>query len=397
MLLPNSWQAALPENWQQGGFGLYVHWPFCQAKCPYCDFNSHVVSAVDQTRWARALASEIRRWAEQTPDRILGSIFFGGGTPSLMLAETVEAVLEAARDGWTWANDIEITLEANPTSVEAERFGAYARAGVNRVSLGVQALDNDALRLLGRLHDADDALRALSTARSVFQRVSFDLIYARQNQTLAAWRTELERALEFEPDHMSLYQLTIEPGTAFWDRQVRGGLAGLPDHDLSADMFEVTQEVCSNAGLEAYEVSNHARPGSESRHNLTYWRYGDWVGVGPGSHGRLYAGRSMDRLSTVAFSAPGKWLESAENGSGDEKVERITAQDFVSEYLMMGLRIRDGIDLERLPAGPESAKILDRARELASDGLVWIDQSRMGVTERGRMVLNHVVAEIMPE
>jgi oxygen-independent coproporphyrinogen-3 oxidase len=196
---------------------------------------------------------------------------------------------------------------------------------------------------------------------------------------------------------MSLYQLTIEPGTAFWDRQARGGLAGLPDHDLSADMFEVTQEVCSNAGMEAYEVSNHARPGSESRHNLTYWKYGDWVGVGPGAHGRLYAGSSMDRLSTVAFSAPGKWLESVEDGSGDEKVEGITTQDFVSEYLMMGLRIRDGVDLERFPAAPESAKILDRARELASDGLVWMDQSRMGVTERGRMVLNHVIAEIMPE
>lgn len=386
----------MTENWQDGGFGLYVHWPFCQAKCPYCDFNSHVVSAIDQNRWARALAREIDRYAEKTPNRILRSIFFGGGTPSLMAPDTVAHVLDAAQKGWRWSNEIEVTLEANPTSVETDRFKEYAKAGVNRVSLGVQALNDTDLHRLGRLHDTASAMRALDIAQEAFGRVSFDLIYARQDQTLADWEQELGQALALQPDHLSLYQLTIEQGTAFWDRREKGGLKGLPDEDLAADMYELTQDLCRFAGLEAYEVSNHARPGAESLHNLIYWFYGDWVGVGPGAHGRLTLD-SGERVANVAFTQPGRWMAAVEEGCGDDSVDGISASDAMSEFLMMGLRVAKGIDYARFHRFPGAEDVVPRINEMIDDGFLWSDGQRFGTTDQGRLLLNQVIAALLPE
>ncbi|SDX88666.1 oxygen-independent coproporphyrinogen-3 oxidase [Citreimonas salinaria] len=383
------------EPWQRGGFGLYVHWPFCEAKCPYCDFNSHVTASIDQRRWADALAAEVRRWAEVTPGRVLSSIFFGGGTPSLMTPETVDTVLRAAQDSWTWANDIEITLEANPRSVEAARFRGFAEAGVNRVSLGVQSLREGDLRRLGRLHDVDEARAAFDIARKTFDRVSFDLIYARQGQTREAWRDELSEALDMAADHLSLYQLTIEPGTAFWDRRQAGGLRGLPDEDLGADLFEMTQDICGAAGMPAYEVSNHTRPGAESRHNLVYWRSGDWVGVGPGAHGRV----TMDgaRRSNAGWLAPGKWLGAAEAGNGDESIEVLTDEDRDAEYLMMGLRLTEGLDVDGLGAVAKDPRFHRSIDELIAQDLLWARDESIGATARGRLLLNAVIAELMPD
>ncbi|CUH79640.1 radical SAM family heme chaperone HemW [Tropicibacter naphthalenivorans] len=383
----------MTDNWQRGGFGLYVHWPFCEAKCPYCDFNSHVVREIDQVRWARALCAEIRRVAEATPGRVLTSVFFGGGTPSLMLPETVAAVLDTARDCWTWANDIEITLEVNPSSVEAGRFRGIAEAGVNRVSLGVQSLRDDDLRRLGRLHDVAEAKAAIEVAQSVFNRVSFDLIYARQDQALDAWRDELTEALAMGVSHLSLYQLTIEQGTAFGDRMNAGRLRGLPDEDLSADMYEMTQELCDAAGMPAYEVSNHCVPGMESRHNLIYWRYGDWAGVGPGAHGRLSL---PQRVANEAWKMPGKWLAEAEAGNADQVSRVLDPQEIAGEYLMMGLRIPEGLDLQLLRSwdpliAPDAA--IDGLIDM---GLVWKNETTLGVKPEGRLVLNSIVKELLP-
>jgi len=387
--------AALAENWQQGGFGLYVHWPFCEAKCPYCDFNSHVVREIDQTRWAAALASEVRRVAAETPGRVLGSIFFGGGTPSLMAPETVAAVLDAAREGWTFGNNIEITLEANPRSVEAARFEGYARAGVNRVSLGVQSLREPDLRRLGRLHDAGEARAAFGIAREVFDRVSFDLIYARQGQTLADWEDELGEALDMAVDHLSLYQLTIEPGTAFWDRSQAGKLRGLPSDDLGADMFELTQEMCARAGMPAYEVSNHSHADAESRHNLVYWRYGDWVGVGPGAHGRFDLG--SQRIESVAWRMPGRWLSAVEEAqNGDESRLAVGGDDQAVEYLMMGLRLSEGVDLARLHQMSLNVAQSAQVASLQEMELLEFSAGRLIATPRGRLVLNSVIEALLP-
>ncbi|WGW05768.1 radical SAM family heme chaperone HemW [Tropicibacter oceani] len=385
----------MAEDSKNGGFGLYVHWPFCEAKCPYCDFNSHVTRSIDQTVWANALAQEVRRVSELVPGRVLNSIFFGGGTPSLMAPETVRTVLEAARENWLWANDIEITLEANPRSVEMARFGGYADAGVNRVSLGVQALRADDLRRLGRLHDVDEARKAFEIARSVFGRVSFDLIYARQGQSLADWEAELTEALSLSVDHLSLYQLTIEKGTAFWDRAKAGKLRDLPSDDLAADMYDVTQELCAKAGLPAYEVSNHARPGAESRHNLIYWRYGDYAGVGPGAHGRLTV--SGQKYATVAASAPGDWLARVKAGSGDTVFDAVSGGDQGGEYLMMGLRINEGVNRDRLYQMMGQHLDPDTIKGLMDLGLIWQTETALGVTPKGRLVLNSVIAELMPE
>ncbi|EBA08533.1 radical SAM family heme chaperone HemW [Sagittula stellata] len=385
----------MPENWQQGGFGLYVHWPFCEAKCPYCDFNSHVVREIDQTRWAAALASEVRRVAAETSGRVLGSIFFGGGTPSLMAPETVAAVIDAARDGWTFGNNIEITLEANPRSVEAARFEGYARAGVNRVSLGVQSLREPDLRKLGRLHDVTEARAAFAIARQVFDRVSFDLIYARQGQTLAGWEEELGEALDMAVDHLSLYQLTIEPGTAFWDRSQAGKLRGLPSDDLGADMYELTQEMCARAGMPAYEVSNHAGADAESRHNLVYWRYGDWVGVGPGAHGRFDLNRQ--RMESVAWRMPGRWLTAVEEvKSGDELRSSVDGNDQAIEYLMMGLRLSEGLDLARLHQMSRNVATLKQIKDLQEMQLLEVYSGRLVATPRGRLVLNSVIESLLP-
>ncbi|WP_328795489.1 radical SAM family heme chaperone HemW [Jannaschia marina] len=384
----------MTENWQEAGFGLYVHWPFCAAKCPYCDFNSHVSDRVDHARWATALQRDLRYWAERTPGRRLSTIFFGGGTPSMMAPETLAAVIEAARGLWTPANDLEVTMEANPTSVEADRFAAFADAGVNRLSLGLQALDDGALRRLGRQHDVREGLAALEVSKSVVDRVSFDLIYARQDQTAKAWETELRQALDLAGEHLSLYQLTIEPGTVFARRAAVGKLRGLPDEDRAVDLWNITQDLCAAAGLTRYETSNHARPGTEARHNLIYWRGGDWLGVGPGAHGRLSFGTA--RLATVAHRAPGTWLDRNETtGSGTESEDALPPAEVAEEYLLMGLRTRDGIDLGRLRrlGGDVDASSLGRMVEL---GMVSTSGDRLRTTEAGALLLDAILAELSP-
>jgi putative oxygen-independent coproporphyrinogen III oxidase len=386
----------LPEDWRLGGFGLYVHWPFCAAKCPYCDFNSHVAASIDQERWLSAYLAELDRYARETPKRLLNSVYFGGGTPSLMDPALIGAILEKASQSWSFANDIEITLEANPSSVEAARFAGYREAGVNRVSLGVQALNDADLKRLGRLHDLAQAMQALDIARETFDRVSFDLIYARQDQSLADWQAELSRALSFGPEHLSLYQLTIEDGTAFGERFRRGKLPGLPAEDLAADMYFLTQELCEAAGLPAYEVSNHARPGQESRHNLIYWRGGDYVGIGPGAHGRVSgAGR---RQATWTELSPGNWLEQVErSGSGEAGREALAAKDRAGEYLMMSLRTTEGTDLvryEALAGAPLDAREIKSLSEL---GLVRAEPDRLSATPAGRAVLNAIITALLPE
>lgn len=381
------------EDWRAGGFGLYVHWPFCAAKCPYCDFNSHVTAHVDQARWARALSAEIARLAAQTPGRHLGSIFFGGGTPSLMLPETVDAVITAARAGWGFANDIEISLEANPTSVEKTRFEGFAQAGVTRLSMGIQALNDADLRRLGRMHSAAEARAAFDVARGCFGRVSFDLIYARQGQDRASWRRELSEALSMAVDHLSLYQLTIEPGTAFGARAEAGKLRDLPDDDLSADMYHDTQEICEAAGMPGYEVSNHAPAGSESRHNLVYWRQGDWAAVGPGAHGRL----TLDggRVATEALRQPGAWLDAVERtGTGELPRELIPAGEQATEYLLMSLRLAEGLDIDRYDRLAPRPLNRDRLRALEAMGMVEVTGGRVATTREGRPVLNAVLREL---
>ncbi len=367
--------------------GIYVHWPFCQAKCPYCDFNSHVVAQVDHAAWRRAYAAELDRSAALVPEARIGSIFFGGGTPSLMEPETVAAVIDGIRARWPLANDVEITLEANPTSVEADRFRAYRAAGVERVSLGVQALSDADLVRLGRLHSADEARRAYDIARAAFDRVSFDLIYARQDQSLDAWRRELDAALGWGADHMSLYQLTVEPGTAFGRRAAAGALHGLPGEDLAADLYELTGEMMQDAGLPAYEVSNHARPGAESRHNLLYWTGGDYVGIGPGAHGRLTIGG--ERIATETVEAPLLWLSKVLSGSSPERRTTLTRREAMEERLLMGLRIEAGVPVGEfdLPA-PAIA-------ELEELGLVRMAGDVLSLTRQGRPLLNAVLRRLL--
>lgn len=381
------------EDWRAGGFGLYIHWPFCQSKCPYCDFNSHVAATIDQRRWRDAYVREIARVAAETRGRVLETVFFGGGTPSLMEPEVVADVLDAVRAGWPMVNDPEITLEANPGSVEAGRFRGFAQAGVNRVSMGVQALNDADLRRLGRLHSVAEARQAFDIARENFGRVSFDLIYARQDQTLEDWREELGEALSMAVDHLSMYQLTIEDGTAFGDRFARGGLRGLPDEDVQADMYAVTQEVCAAHGMPAYEVSNHAAPGSESRHNLIYWRMGDYAGIGPGAHGRLTLGGR--RWATVAPKAPGAWLAMVERGlAGEEPREEVSREEQATEYLLMSMRLSEGMDLARheaLAGAPIDARRITGLGEL---GLVRVESGRLIATAEGRAVLNGVLREL---
>ncbi len=385
----------MPEDWENGGFGLYVHWPFCQAKCPYCDFNSHVAQTVDQDRWRRAYVSEIGRIGAETKGRVLRSIFFGGGTPSLMAPSTVAAIVQAAGAEWAFANDVEVTLEANPTSVEAGRFAAYHDAGVNRISLGIQALNDKDLRSLGRMHTADEAFEAFDVARNQFERISFDLIYARQNQTLADWQSELDQALAMAVDHLSLYQLTIEPGTVFGTRHALGKLRGLPDEDLAADMYEQTQEIAHKRGFAAYEVSNHAKSGQESRHNLIYWRSGDYVGIGPGAHGRLtLAGQ---RYATETPLAPGDWLDRVgRTGNGESSRQALTADEQRTEYLLMGLRLTEGVDIGRLGLanGLELERQINRLRD---DGLIGRVGNMLAVTARGRPVLNAVLGTLLAD
>jgi oxygen-independent coproporphyrinogen-3 oxidase len=383
------------DDWRNGGFGLYVHWPFCQAKCPYCDFNSHVTATIDQNIWVRAYLAELDRVSQETPGRVLNSIFFGGGTPSLMHPDTVAAVIEAARSHWSFANDIEITLEANPGSVEAGRFTGYRDGGVNRISMGIQALNDEDLRRLGRIHTVAEARAAFDIARDCFKRVSFDLIYARQGQTLEGWRKELSEALSMAIDHLSLYQLTIEDGTAFGDRYARGKLRDLPTDDTAADMYQVTQEVTAAHGMPGYEISNHARPGAESLHNLIYWRYGDYIGIGPGAHGRLTLnGR---RIATEAPLAPGAWLEAAAKGSGESLRTALSHQDAAAEQLMMGMRLKEGLDMDRFESLSGNRIDSKRLSHLEDLGMITISDTTLAATDQGRAVLNAVLRELLTD
>lgn len=385
----------MPEDWQQGGFAIYIHWPFCQAKCPYCDFNSHVAREIDQSRWMRAYLAEIDRYAALTQGRVLTSVFFGGGTPSLMNPDVVHAVLDRIRLHWPQANDLEVTLEANPGSVEAGRFKGYADAGVNRISMGIQALNDEDLQRLGRIHSTQEAMAAFDVARNQFERVSFDLIYARQNQTLESWKVELKQALSMAIDHLSLYQLTIEDGTAFGDRYARGKLKGLPADDVSADMYHLTQHVCEDAGFLTYEVSNHAQPGAESRHNRVYWRYGDYIGVGPGAHGRLTLNGT--RYSTEAWSNPGKWLDTVDHGLAEKERSALTGEEQASEFLMMGLRLIEGVDPLRYAALAGHELPRAKINELCNIGMIETNSQNLRVTREGRMVLNAVLAELLAD
>lgn len=374
-------------------FGIYVHWPFCKAKCPYCDFNSHVRhGGVDALSFAKALGSELAWFAEQTKGRTVTSIFFGGGTPSLMPPDAVGQVLDAIGGLWSVSPEVETTLEANPTSIEAENFRGYRAAGVNRVSVGVQALNDADLKALGRQHSAEEAIAAFRLATQIFPRVSFDMIYARPQQTLEGWREELTRALAEQQGHMSLYQLTIEPGTAYFDLYNKGSLV-TPTDDRAADLYDLTQELTEKAGLPAYEVSNHARPGHESLHNLLYWRYGEYAGVGPGAHSRLADG--INRRALVVERHPETWrdLVSAQ-GHGIISDTVVPPEDQASEYLLMGLRINEGIDIDHYAALAGREIDSSKLAGMKSMGLIKREGQRVRATADGRKLLNAVIAEL---
>ncbi len=383
----------MPANFDQA-FGVYVHWPFCLSKCPYCDFNSHVRhAAIDEDRFARAFAREIETTAARTGPREVTSIFLGGGTPSLMQPQTVGAILDAIGKYWRVAPDAEVSLEANPTSVEATRFRGYRAAGVNRVSLGVQALDDASLKALGRLHTAQEAMDAVAIARSAFDRYSFDLIYARPGQTPAMWEAELRRAIGEAAEHLSLYQLTIEAETPFYALH-RAGKLQTPDEAASRALYDVTQSVCAELGLPAYEISNHARPGAECQHNLVYWRGQEYAGIGPGAHGRLDIGGV--RYATATERRPESWLMRVEgSGHGVVTDERLNSEERADEFLLMGLRLAEGIDPRRYQA--LSGRSLDpkRIALLREEGAITVDaDGRLRVTQTGFPVLDAVVADL---
>jgi len=367
-------------------FALYVHWPFCVSKCPYCDFNSHVRETIDQDAWRKALLTDLAYEARLLPGRTLGSIFFGGGTPSLMPPATVAALIEAAGRYWPLADDVEITLEANPSSVEADRFADLRAAGINRVSLGVQAFDDERLAFLGRAHSAREGLDAIATAQRNFARVSFDLIYALPGDTEQQWSSDLDRAIGLGTEHLSLYQLTIEPGTRFAAMAVKGTLTPL-DADHAGGLFELTQARTAAAGIPAYEISNHARPGAESRHNLTYWRYGDYAGIGPGAHGR------RDGRATLRHRKPENWLTAiSRNNHGIELEEALTDSERATEALVMGLRLAEGLDVQR--SGLEPFVNRNAIARLAEQGLLVRDGTRIAATSAGMLLLDAILREI---
>jgi len=378
----------------QAAFGVYVHWPFCFSKCPYCDFNSHVRhAAIDEARFASAFAREIQTTAARLPGREVTSIFLGGGTPSLMQPQTVGAILDAIGKHWRVAPDVEVTLEANPTSVEAARFAGYRAAGVNRVSLGVQALDDDSLKALGRMHSAREALDAVAVARNAFDRYSFDLIYARPDQTPQMWAAELRQAIGEAAEHLSLYQLTIEEGTPFFGLHAAGKLK-TPDEALARALYDVTQEICTRHGLPAYEISNHARPGAECRHNLVYWRGQEYAGIGPGAHGRLDI--NGIRHATATEKRPEAWLMRVEaNGHGIVTDDRLNSEERADEFLLMGLRLAEGIDPKRYAALAGRSLDPDRIALLREEGAITVDgDGRLRVTQAGFPVLDAVVADL---
>lgn len=384
----------------KGEFGLYVHWPFCKSKCPYCDFNSHVREQIDQKIWAEALVTELKYFAEMTKGQKLSSIFFGGGTPSLMSPKTVQAVIDAAQSSWHFINDIEITLEANPTSIEAKKFKDFKVAGVNRVSIGVQSFIDDDLKALGREHSATEAKCAIEIADDTFDRYSFDLIYARENQNLSNWERELSDALNFTNGHISLYQLTIEPGTAFHTRFKRGDLT-VPDDEDAAEFYNLTQDITSDFGLPAYETSNHASAGQESRHNLIYWNYGSYAGIGPGAHGRILTPDSK-RLATRTHLAPEIWLKRVqENNYGAHPFETVSPREQAEEWLMMGLRLAEGVcinDCKNLTGynfddliDPRQFDLMQREEFLIYDQTTDI----LKTTAQGALCLNAILGRII--
>jgi putative oxygen-independent coproporphyrinogen III oxidase len=382
------------EQGQGNAFGVYVHWPFCLSKCPYCDFNSHVRhAAIDEDRFANAFAREVETTAARVPGRQVTSIFLGGGTPSLMQPRTVGRVLDAIGKHWPVAEDVEVTLEANPTSVEATRFRGYRAAGVNRVSLGVQALDDASLKMLGRLHSAREALEAVAIARAAFERYSFDLIYARPDQTPDMWADELERAIAHAAEHLSLYQLTIEEGTPFFGLHAAGKLQ-TPDEATARALYDVTQEICGKHGLSAYEISNHARPGAECRHNLVYWRGDEYAGIGPGAHGRLDCDGL--RRATATEKRPEAWLMRVEAiGHGVTTDDVLNSEERADEYLLMGLRLNEGIDPQRYAALAGRALDPRRIATLTDEGAITVDaDGRLRVTQSGFPVLDAVVADL---
>ena len=374
-------------------FSLYIHWPFCESKCPYCDFNSHVLRTITEDMWIDAIIREMTRTRDLMEPRTLCSIFFGGGTPSLMSPEAVAAVINAATTLWPTTPNLEISMEANPGSVEAARFTGYRQAGVNRLSLGIQALNDADLKALGRKHSVVEALKALEIAQNTFDRVSFDLIYARMNQTFDAWRDELTTALSFGTEHLSLYQLTIEPGTAFAPLHKRGELV-IPEENEAYHLFQLTQEMTEAAGLPGYEVSNHARLGKECQHNLTYWNYGDYVGVGPGAHGRVHLVNG-DRVATQQIKAPELWHRSvSEKGTGDQSVTLLTQDEQFKERLLMGLRLKTGIEISSLRRAFTEFEHI-RLAALRTEGLLMPSETQLQLTAKGTLVQNAVLAYVL--
>ncbi|MGB4058383.1 MAG: radical SAM family heme chaperone HemW [Alphaproteobacteria bacterium] len=376
---------------------IYIHWPFCKSKCPYCDFNVRVHDTIDQKAWKDSYIKSIKYYAEELLERRIVSVFFGGGTPSLMPADTVEGIIQTIKDSWPVADDIEITLEANPTSVEAGKFKAFREAGINRVSLGVQSLRDEQLKFLGRTHDADEAIRAIHIAQNIFDRMSFDLIYARPGQTLPDWETELREAVELAKGHLSLYQLTIERSTPFYMDHARGKFT-LPGQELAADFYALTQDIMEGAGLPAYEVSNHAASGHQSRHNRVYWEYGDYIGIGPGAHGRL--SMNVGKVAIRDHSAPEVWIERVEkSGHGAHPPEILPPRDRFIEALMMGLRLREGVSRDHLreKSGADLHEVLneEKIRSVIREGWMADDLNHLRLTREGWLRLNAIVPFIL--
>lgn len=371
-------------------FGIYIHWPFCKSKCPYCDFNSHVAESIDHQRWLKAYLTELDYWANQTSDRTVSSIFLGGGTPSLMKPETVQGIIDFIQSKWRMTNACEITLEANPTSIEADKFQGFRAVGINRVSIGVQSLNAADLKFLGREHNPEQARAAIELAAKTFDRFSFDLIYARPNQTVESWKSELQDALKMAGNHLSLYQLTIEQGTPFFTRHARGEFQ-VPEQDHAADLYDVTQEIMEQAGLPAYEVSNHARPGEESRHNLTYWHYDDYIGVGPGAHGRV----TLDgqKFATRTHRAPELWMERVERDRhGHYPHNPVSATAELQERIMMGLRLKEGIPAVQVPSEIFQG---ERFKKLVSEGFMADRRDVLVTTPQGFKCLNAVLGYLL--
>ena len=382
-------------DWKNSGFGIYLHWPYCESKCPYCDFNSYVEKNVNWYEWELSFLSQLGFYYQETGDRRVNSIFFGGGTPSLMNPKLVSNIINHISNLWGFEDTVEITLEANPSSVESRRFAEFKAAGVNRVSIGVQALNNIDLKKLGRLHSVQDALNAIEIGKDTFDRVSFDLIYARQDQKLQDWELELKKALTLEPDHLSLYQLTIEPNTTIGNLKEKGKLSGLPDENLGGDLYHLTNNLCYKFGLNPYEVSNYSRKNHESIHNKIYWNYGDYLGVGPGAHGRITTQKG--RFATQNYYSPIKWQKNALNNAGESIRTLINGKDQADEMAMMGLRLNSGFSKERyfrLSGKKLNEKTLTF---LISDNLITVENNFIKATAQGRVVLNSLILNILSD